>query len=202
MKKNILLAGLEEHFSKQELALLNEARVGIAGAGGLGSNTAIILARCGIQKMIIADQDRVEASNLNRQHYWPRHIGQKKVDALAEILLELNPEMEIEMIETPLTQNNLAPILITCPIWVEALDSAQTKCMFVREALEYADFVASANGLCGYGGESLTHKKMGKLHIVGDFKSSSDNLAPLAPRVTQAAAMMADSVIEYILKKD
>lgn len=54
---------------------LKAARIGIAGLGGLGSNIAAALARSGVGKLTVADFDRVELSNINRQLYSLKHIG-------------------------------------------------------------------------------------------------------------------------------
>ena len=64
--------------------LLKKSCVGIAGAGGLGSVVAENLARSGVGKLIIADYDSVEPSNLNRQRYALAQLGSPKVQALAE----------------------------------------------------------------------------------------------------------------------
>src|SRR5512133_1850392 len=75
--------------------LLQHCSVGIAGCGGLGSNAAVALARAGVGTLIIADHDVVEASNLNRQHYFVQDIGLKKIDALSAHLKNINPDIEI-----------------------------------------------------------------------------------------------------------
>ena len=72
-------------------ALLKQACVGIAGVGGLGSAVAVSLARIGVGKLIIADFDVVEPSNLNRQQYFVDQLGYFKVDALTENLRRINP---------------------------------------------------------------------------------------------------------------
>ena len=57
------------------------------GAGGLVSHIAPTLVRKGIGALMILDDDRVEASNLNRQHFYSKDIGRSKADALVENLL-------------------------------------------------------------------------------------------------------------------
>ena len=52
------------------LTIIRRSIIGIAGVGGLGSNVAISLARAGIGKLIIADFDIIEPSDLNRQQYY------------------------------------------------------------------------------------------------------------------------------------
>ena len=72
------------YFTEEQRRKLAAARVGLAGAGGLGSNAAMMLARCGVGSLVLVDGDFVEPSNLNRQQYFPRHLGLPKVEALAE----------------------------------------------------------------------------------------------------------------------
>ncbi|MFC1836822.1 ThiF family adenylyltransferase, partial [Thermodesulfobacteriota bacterium] len=71
-------------------ARMKVATVGIAGLGGLGSNVAIALARMGVGKLILADFDVVEPSNLNRQQYAIEHLGMLKTQACAQILEGIN----------------------------------------------------------------------------------------------------------------
>ena len=61
-------------------------KIGIAGAGGIGSNVAACLVRSGVQQLKIVDFDSVDESNLNRQFYFHDQIGRPKVQALAENL--------------------------------------------------------------------------------------------------------------------
>ena len=76
---NSLRQGLSRYFLPEQLNKLRAARVGLAGAGGLGSNAALMLARCGVEDLLLLDDDVVEPSNLNRQQYWPCHLGRPKV---------------------------------------------------------------------------------------------------------------------------
>ena len=194
-----LREGLKRYLPDDPREKLASCSVGIAGAGGLGSNAALMLARSGIEKMFLADCDEVDASNLNRQQFWPRHIGMKKVDALREILLELNPHMRIETFDGKIDSANMADIISKEKVWIEALDSAELKGQFATMASAKADFVVAASGLCGIGGEPLKRKRLGNLLIVGDYRTGLDRANPFAPRVTQAAALMADGVLEYFL---
>ena len=58
---------------------LRKSSVGIAGAGGLGSNAAVALARAGIGRLILVDFDKIEKSNLDRQYYFLNQVGKIKV---------------------------------------------------------------------------------------------------------------------------
>ncbi len=194
------MQGLERYLSPAELEKLAAARVGIAGLGGLGSNVAMLLVRSGIQDFVLVDDDSVDASNLNRQHYFPKHVGMSKVDALAQILLELNPQLKLEKHKLHLNIHTLQPLLRQNMLWVEALDDALSKRIFVEESIKKEIFTVSASGIAGYGGSNMHSRKLGKhLVVVGDFKSDVHFMPPLAPRVMQAAAMQADAVLTYIL---
>lgn len=197
----IFQEGLGRYFTQGQIETLGRARVGIAGAGGLGSNAALMLARCGVGNFLLADYDRVEPSNLNRQQFWPRHVGMLKTEALASQLTELNPQVNIKFYSMRLTCENIPEILPFSELWLEALDYPETKAMFVNLALAAGKRVIAGSGLCGTGGEPMRKRSLGKLTVAGDFTTSLECAPPLAPRVTQAAALMADCALEFLLAK-
>lgn len=199
MKGEELRAGLARYLNEAQIAKLRSARIGIAGAGGLGSNVAMLLARSGVENFTIIDHDTVDKSNLNRQHFWPRHLGMQKIAALKESMLELNPNISLTLYPVYLDECSIPPLLQACPVWVEALDGADAKSLFVEKALLAERRVISASGICGIGGMPLQKKRMGALTLVGDFHTDVCIAPPMAPRVQQAAAIMADCVLEDIL---
>ncbi len=69
----------------------------IAGAG-LGSLVAVLAARTGVQRFIVADGDTVEESNLNRQAFSRAHIGQNKAEATAAIIRDIQPAATVEVV--------------------------------------------------------------------------------------------------------
>ncbi|MCK7474448.1 MAG: ThiF family adenylyltransferase [Rhodopseudomonas palustris] len=91
-------------------ARVKQATVGIAGVGGLGSAVAIALARTGVGRLIIADFDLVEPSNLNRQQYFLDQLGQPKVYALRDTLARINPHVHVAACHLRLTPENIAEI--------------------------------------------------------------------------------------------
>lgn len=199
---NSLATGLNRYLDTAQLQALAGVRVGFAGCGGLGSNAAMLLARCGVQHMVLVDDDVVDASNLNRQHYFPAHVGQPKVTALHEQLLTLNPHMDATCCQCRLHKDNIPALLDTADIWVEALDDAGMKRQLVEACLAASCFVVSASGIAGFGGPPMHKKMLGqKLVLVGDFTTDIAMAPPLAPRVMQAAAMQADAVLAYILRE-
>ena len=67
------------YLTPEERAVLESVRVGIAGAGGLGSNCAMHIVRAGVTHLTVVDFDVVNESNLNRQFFFRDQIGMKKV---------------------------------------------------------------------------------------------------------------------------
>ncbi len=200
--QSVLQQGLQKYLLPQELALLGQVCVGIAGVGGLGSNVALLLARSGVQHFCIIDDDVVDASNLNRQHYFPCHVGMPKVDALQQLLAQLCPSIRVEKHHMRLDAANMESMLDKATLWVEALDDAASKRLFVEKALLAQRFTVSASGIAGCDGPPMKKKVLGQhLVIVGDFSSDIASLPPLAPRVMQAAAMQADAMLAYILRQ-
>lgn len=178
--------------------------VGIAGLGGLGSSVAIALARMGIGRLVLADFDLVEPSNLNRQQYFVHQIGLSKVNATRDNLAQINPYVEIEIHNVLLNEENTVSIFRSVDILVEAFDKPEMKGMLVNSFLsEYSDRpVVSASGLAGYASPNhIATRQLGKnLFIVGDLKSAAQpGWGLMAPRVGVAAHHEACKVLELIL---
>ncbi len=70
----------------------DDTRIHIIGCGSVGSTLAENLARCGIKKMTLWDFDNVEEHNIVNQMFTQRHVGMKKVEALQDMLYEINPD--------------------------------------------------------------------------------------------------------------
>lgn len=77
----------------------DDARIHIVGCGSVGSTIAENLARCGVTKMTLWDFDKVEAHNIVNQMFRQQDVGRLKVDALKDILMDINPEMK-DTVET------------------------------------------------------------------------------------------------------
>lgn len=183
---------------------LKQYTVGIAGAGGLGSNCAIALARSGIGKLIIADFDIITDSNLNRQYYFSDQLGMKKVIALKHNISRLNTNTIVEVHDLRLNQDNIPQLFDECDIIVEAFDRSDMKEMLGETALSIwpEKTLIMGSGLAGWGNTNkLRERYIGKnLIICGDEQSEvSEEEPPLAPRVGIVANMQANAVIEILL---
>ena len=107
------------------IPFLQKAVIGIAGAGGLGSNIAVSLTRAGIGKLVIADFDKIEPSNLNRQQFFIDQVGMPKVIALLENLNKISPFTQYQVHEIKLDEENIPFIYKDVDIMVEAFDKAE-----------------------------------------------------------------------------
>jgi len=181
---------------------LGRTSVGIAGCGGMGSNVAVALVRAGVGHLVLADDDCVVPSNLNRQHYFIRDIGKQKVHALAEHLLAINPHARLDVEPRRITPDNLSAVFGRVDILVEAVDRAETKQWLIRcWHREYPEKpLIIGNGIAGYGhSERIRIERMGTLYFCGDMTTEQD-MGLAGPRVLIVAAMQANLVLELLME--
>jgi len=185
-------------------AIMHQHSVGIAGAGGLGSNIAMALTRVGIGKLIIADFDVVSESNLNRQFYFRDQLNHKKVEALKENLHRINPDIEIEIHDIRLNRENLLPIFSSTDVMVEAFDMAEMKEMIIElfQTEQPNTPLVFGNGMAGWGeSNKIRVQKLGNLYLCGDNETEiNPEMPPMAPRVGICAAMQANVVMSILLE--
>lgn len=197
----------DDRFSQAVHQKLKIASVAIAGAGGLGSNIAVMLARSGVGHLHIVDFDIVDITNLNRQVYTVRHIGSRKVDAIREILMEINPHMNVTTECMRVVADNCEEIFGGYDIVCEAFDVAESKAMLIDSLLSVEDgpIVISGSGMAGYGNanEIKSRRIMDRLFICGDEYTDVDSgIGLMAPRVSICAGHQANLVIGQILVVD
>lgn len=201
-KRGKLHDGLRKFFADDALSKISAATIGIAGAGGLGSNCASFLVRSGFTNLVIADVDYVDESNLNRQFFFERQIGMPKTAALKENLLAIEPSLSIAAHQARITGDNAEEIFGGCDAVVEAFDSAESKSMLAEKIAARNIFLVCASGIAGCGSsDEITIRRISeKFFVVGDSRTEVGEInPPLAPRVAIAAAKQADLVLEYIL---
>jgi len=178
--------------------------VGIAGLGGLGSSVAISLARLGVEKLILADFDIVEPSNLNRQQYFIDQIGMPKTEAMLENLKKINPYVEYITHTVKLGPANIPDIFRNADVLVEAFDRADQKAMLLQSfgsAFPGKPIVA-ASGLAGYGSsQTMGVSKIGSnIYVIGDLESAAKpGQGLMSPRVGIAAHMQANTVLRILM---
>ena len=185
---------------------LKKAKVCILGLGGLGSNVAILLARSGIGYLKLVDFDIVEASNLNRQQYRISHIGMKKTEAIRTIIKEVNPFVEVEILNKKVDRENILSIVGDVEIVVEAFDVAETKAMAIEELLINGNkMLVSASGMAGIGSanEIITRKVRDNFYLIGDNYSDYEEYSGIiSTRVMICAAHQANIALRLILGEE
>lgn len=180
------------------------ATVGIAGLGGLGSAIAVALARIGIGRLILADFDVVEPSNLNRQQFFVDQLGMLKTDALAQNLERINPYVVLETHPVRLVPDNILQVFDGVDIMIEAFDRADQKVMLMQHFVRGCPQIPfiTASGLAGYGGEdTIRINRIGRtIYVVGDLETGArPGCGLMAPRVGIAAAMQANLALRLIV---
>ncbi len=100
----------------------------IIGTGGLGSPVALYLAAAGIGRIGLIDYDVVDSTNLQRQiiHGTDR-IGVLKVESARDRMLDLNPDIEVEVYNEPFTSENAMPIAADYDILIDGTDNFPTR---------------------------------------------------------------------------
>ncbi len=179
---------------------LAAATVGIAGCGGIGSNTAVYLTRAGVGNLILVDHDSIEESNLNRQHFFQNDIGRVKVEALADHLRAINPSIRLKLHDTRLTADNLIEIYGDAQILIEAFDRAEDKHWLLEKWCSARPDrpVIGVSGIAGIGNNaSIELRTSGNIHIVGDERSDPQ-IGLCGARVAIAAAIQANTAIALI----
>lgn len=109
--------------TETEQAVLRDRRIAIAGMGGVGGSHLLTLTRLGVGKFYIADFDVFELANFNRQAGATLpHLGRAKVDVMAEMALEINPELDIRCFPEGVNADNLDDFLEGVDLYVDSLD--------------------------------------------------------------------------------
>lgn len=122
--RNISLPEMGEEGQKK----LAAARIGVVGAGGLGSPLLTYLAAAGVGHIGIADHDRVELSNLQRQIlHEDGDIGRLKIESARDRLEELNPECHIALHQERITEKNARDFVKSYDIIADGSDNFATR---------------------------------------------------------------------------
>ncbi len=109
--------------TEQEQAILRNKRIAIAGMGGVGGFHLLTLARLGVGKFYIADLDTFEVENFNRQvGASMSSLGQPKVEVLARMARDINPDMDITIFPNGVNSSNLDDFFRDVDLYIDGLD--------------------------------------------------------------------------------
>ena len=118
---------------------LLESHVLLIGLGGLGSPLAMYLATCGVGRLTLADPDRVELANLQRQIlYGTSSVGHAKTEEARRVVEELNPEIRIDTIAEYLKGGLLREQVQAADLVVDATDNFETRLAINQACVESA----------------------------------------------------------------
>jgi molybdopterin/thiamine biosynthesis adenylyltransferase len=128
----------------EEQARLRAAQVFVAGVGGMGGACVQALVRAGVGRLVIADIDTFETSNLNRQVFaFTDTLGRPKAEATADALRRINPGLDLEVLGAEWT-DRLPEIASRCPILVNGCDDIPATIHLYRTAQAHAATVIDA----------------------------------------------------------
>ncbi len=124
-------------FAEEGQERLKRKRVFVAGAGGLGSVISLYLGASGFGRIRIADCDSVELSNLNRQIlHGTADLGKGKAQSAHEALSDINPEVEVEVLQERISPESIDSLLQGCDMIMDAMDNFPTRYLLNNAALK------------------------------------------------------------------
>jgi adenylyltransferase/sulfurtransferase len=164
-------------FSEQTQKLLQNARVLVVGAGGLGCPAAQYLAAAGVGTLGVADFDTVSESNLHRQVlYTPADNGQKKVVIACERLQKQNPGIKLVPHDVKITSQNVMDLVFAYDIIVDGTDNFETRYLL-------NDAAAIAGRPVVYGAIYQFEGQVAVWNVIDEDGIRSPNYRDLFPKV-------------------
>ena len=137
-------------------AKILEGKVLIIGAGGLGSPVALYLAAAGVGTIGIADADRVELSNLQRQViHFTKDIDRQKVESAAEKMRDINPDIVVKTYHEYIRAANIGQIIAGYDFVIDGTDNFATK-FLINDACVMAGKPFSHGGILRFHGQTMT----------------------------------------------
>ncbi len=150
-------------FTNQEQKMLSQAKVAIPGMGGVGGIHLITMVRTGIARFSIADFDRFEPINVNRQ-FGARvpEFGRPKLEVMKKQALSINPFLEMDLFPEGINESNLDRFLDGVDVVLDGLDffEFEIRRMLFKKAAEKGIFVITA-GPMGYSSAMLVFDPRG-----------------------------------------
>ena len=136
--------------SPEEQQQLRKARVAIVGMGGVGGVHAVTFARLGVGAFTIADPDTFAVANTNRQYgATVKAMGRSKVEVMAEVLRDINPEIDVRIMREPLGADNVQQFFQDANLFVDGIDffELDTRRLLFRVAAQQGLYSITAGPL-------------------------------------------------------
>ena len=185
---------------------LVDASVLIVGMGGLGCPAAMYLAAAGVGRLIIADDDVVELSNLQRQiAHAEQSLGQTKVESARKRLLSLNPDLEVTEMNERLQGTRLNEVVARADLILDACDNFESRfainasCIANRKPLVSAAAIRMQGQVAAFDSNDAASPCYQCLYPqVGELDTSCARNGVMAPLVGIIGAIQAMEAIKLI----
>ncbi len=184
---------------------LLQSTVLVMGTGGLGGTVAQLLARMGIGKLVLADGDSFNESNLNRQAFsFEDNLGKTKVQAARDEIGKINAATEIEILAGLLGEQDLLPVMNGVDAAVDALDNMPSR--FALEKVCRGKRIPLIHGaVAGFSGQVLViyPDDIGLQAVYGDPKDVPEKgieleLGNLAGIVSAVASLQVQETVKIL----
>jgi len=195
--RNILVPQIGEDGQKR----LNQARILVCGAGGLGSTVLANLASVGIGTIGIVDNDILELSNLNRQYIHKfDNIGSVKVESAKNWINEFNPETTVNTYQTRLDETNYHEIVKGYDLIMDCFDSFQSKFLLNKIAVKTGKTLIHG-GVTEFYGQvtTIVPQKTACLNCILPEEDTYVIKGVLSPAVTTIASIESMEAVKVIL---
>ena len=139
----------------------------VLGVGGVGSHCIEALARSGVGRLILVDNDKVSLTNINRQSIaYHSTIGRYKTEVMKERIADICPETQVTTHETFILPENLEEIFKERPDYIiDAIDTVTAKIALAQKALECGIPIISSMG--------TGNKLHGEMFEIADISKTS-----------------------------
>lgn len=183
---------------------LLSSKVAIVGCGALGSMVAMQLAAAGVGKIVIADFDTIDISNLQRQFFFKtEEAGYSKADKLALRMTDINPDCTIEIIKKMIDRKHASEMFADCDFIVDATDNPASK-MMIEDVCDSLGKHCCVAGVSGFHGQVMTIRP-GGLKFGDVFSQDADSeFMPcsidgvVGPAAALCASIQASEAVKYI----
>ena len=196
--------------TEEEQQQLKSKRVAIAGLGGVGGSHLLTLTRLGIGRFHIADFDRFALANFNRQAgATMASIDRPKIDVLAEMALDINPELAIEPFPMGVTEDGIDAFLRDVDLYVDGLDyfaldirhKVFARCAQLGIPAVTAAPLGMGVALLNFVPGGMTFEDYFQLEGLSPDEQAIRFLLGLAPRMLQLAYLVDRSRVDFANKR-
>lgn len=199
-----------EIISAREQLKLAKSRVAVVGAGGLGGQVLLLLARVGIGQLVVIDDDAFDETNLNRQALCSSDsIGRSKSEEAVSVLASINSGVEVTSYNVKIDISNAQMMLTGSDVVVDALDNVPDR-RILEKAVKKMDIPLVHAAVAGLEGQIMTifpqDDGLGNLYgREGEDKPTGENpefiLGVPALIPTVVATFQAMEVLKILLKR-